>query len=73
MVRPGGLTVEPPTGTINVIKGEVSFQRLLYGQMDLHEILVENVGEKNWWNCAGQLLFHLNNQSPVLALIMHVR
>lgn len=24
IVRPGGLTVEPPTGVINVIKGEVS-------------------------------------------------
>lgn len=24
VVRPGGLTVDPPTGTINVIKGEVS-------------------------------------------------
>lgn len=24
VVRPGGLTVDAPTGTINVIKGEVS-------------------------------------------------
>ena len=28
VVRPGGLTVDPPTGTINVIKGEVSLSRL---------------------------------------------
>lgn len=27
VVRPGGLTVDPPTGTINVIKGEVSLSR----------------------------------------------
>ena len=26
IVRPGGLTVEPPTGVINVIKGEVSIR-----------------------------------------------
>ena len=43
IVRPGGLTVEPPTGVINVIQGEAgSIARADVAQFCLDAILVDD-------------------------------
>lgn len=47
IVRPGGLTVDPPTGEINVIKGEVRCTGRLYLGMPVACPLVERIETKS--------------------------
>jgi hypothetical protein len=73
IVRPGGLSVEPPTGVINVIEGEAgSIPRADVAQFCLDAIRVADfpyIGKvRNWFNVACFLLLLRLSNSSALSL-----